>query len=165
MEEIKVNLENLNKVERENLLALVEKANAPKNKAWKPLIGETYYFLFSEGDVAKDLGGFNPVVQNRYALGNCFRTKEEAQFEANRLKVLAQWKRLSIESGEADNPWDNKHEHYYVFYEYKSGKLLYNNNRITQCTNVHFASEKAIENAIKVVGEENIKRYILGVKE
>ena len=45
MDEIKVNLENLTDAEREQLLSIIEKANKPKNKVWKPKYGEYYWYI------------------------------------------------------------------------------------------------------------------------
>ena len=43
MDEIKLNMENLTKEEREQLLKLVEKANRKESKVWKPKYNDKYY--------------------------------------------------------------------------------------------------------------------------
>ena len=81
MDNITVNMENLSEEERASLVALIEKANKPQSKVWKPKEGDAYFFVWSDGTV----------------IGDCFRTKEEAEEKVKELKVKAKWKRLSIE--------------------------------------------------------------------
>ena len=61
-----------------------------KRKPWKPKRGETYWYVEKDGDVLEM--EWHPCRYmsnhvNRYKLGNCYRTKEEA--EANRGKWVA----------------------------------------------------------------------------
>ena len=61
-----------------------------KRKPWKPKRGETYWYVEKDGDVLEM--EWHPCRYmsnhvNRYKLGNCYRTREEA--EANRDKWVA----------------------------------------------------------------------------
>lgn len=51
---------------------------------------------------------------------------------------------------------------YYLYYNHKNKKIAIDCNRITQKPSVHFKSEKLIEQAIEILGEETIK-LALGV--
>lgn len=42
---ISVNLNNLSDEERQTLISLIEKANKPKSKVWKPEKNETFFFI------------------------------------------------------------------------------------------------------------------------
>lgn len=58
-----------------------------KRKPWKPEYGETYWYVEKDGDIWER--EWHPCRHmsdhmNRYKLGNCYRTREEA--EANRDK-------------------------------------------------------------------------------
>ena len=46
---ITINMENLSQEERTALLSLIEKANKPKSKVWKPESDEMYYYSCSDG--------------------------------------------------------------------------------------------------------------------
>lgn len=61
-----------------------------KRKPWKPKRGETYWYVEKDGDIWEM--EWHPCRYmsdhvNRYKLGNCYRTREEA--EANRDKWIA----------------------------------------------------------------------------
>ena len=61
-----------------------------KRKPWKPKRGETYWYVEKDGDICEM--EWHPCRYmsdhvNRYKLGNCYRTREEA--EANRDKWIA----------------------------------------------------------------------------
>ena len=166
MKEIKLNLENLTDAEREQLMDLVEKANKSKSKVWKPERGDKYWCIGWAGAVLSDKWLNKIDDKEAYAIGNCFRTEEEIKEEITRRKMLKRWKDLSIESGEDDNPWDGNSLHWYAYLDYFHGECLacfgskYDRYDIT-----YFPTRKACEEAIKELGKENVKKYILGVKE
>lgn len=58
-----------------------------KHKPWKPIINDIYYFVRSDGDVSSAQWISNVWDHSIYKLGNCYRTREEA--EANRDKWIA----------------------------------------------------------------------------
>lgn len=61
-----------------------------KRKPWKPKRGETYWYVEKDGDIWEmewHSCRYMSDHVNRYKLGNCYRTREEA--EANRDKWVA----------------------------------------------------------------------------
>lgn len=64
---------------------------------WKPKIGNTYYYIDASNHAVSDV--FNPIISildhDRISIGNCFKTKEEAQAMVDWLKA----KQRLIESG------------------------------------------------------------------
>lgn len=165
MNEIKLNLENLSDAEREQLMALVGKANKQKSKVWKPEYGDVYHLigLGCSGDIGK-LTWYNDESDiEAYELGNVFRTEEEAKEEITRRKILTKWKRLSIESGENENPWDREHGHYTVYFS--KDRVLIQCIVANKMSTTYFASKRSIIHAISEIGENNVKKYILEVNE
>lgn len=161
MSTITIDLDNLTAEEQETVKRLAEK----KKPYWVPEKGETYFLIDEYGftaDTRNDkLNGDNFAI----SIGNCFRTREEAEEAVTRLRMQTKWKRLSLEAGEADNPWDGKHKHYYAYwdsYEKKIGND-YNSGLIDGL--IHFPSEESLKAAIAEIGKENVKKYILGVTE
>src|SRR5574344_1920857 len=51
------------------------------DKAWKPKEGDTYYYLYSDGDIAIVKWNDNTMDNSRYNIGNCFKTEELATKE------------------------------------------------------------------------------------
>lgn len=74
----------------ELLSGLLSKKYTIKRKPWKPERGETYWYVEKDGDIWER--EWHPCRymskhMNRYKLGNCYRTREEA--ETNRDKWVA----------------------------------------------------------------------------
>lgn len=122
--DIKVNLNNLTEDERNTLLSLVEKGNKPKNKIWKPKYDEGYYASDSSGAVLETTWN-TEIDEQMYDIGNCFKTKKEAEFEVERLKVIAELKRYAQEHNECEVDWSNANQFkYYLYYSYALKKFF-----------------------------------------
>lgn len=163
MNEIKINMDNLSEDERNQLMKLIEKTNEPKSRVWRPECGECYYYINACGAVCASRWTEVGLDNECYDIGNVFRTKEEAAEEVKRRKILAKWKRLSIESGEASNEWNKKNEHWFVFFLYNKIEVTFGIAIKSEAT--YFQTKESILNAIEDIGEENVKKYILGIKE
>ena len=165
MNEIKINLDNLTAEEREQLMKLVEKGGKPEPKVWEPKEGEKYWFLNSWSEV-KEVTYFDDTLSKRLlAFGNLFPTREAANEERKRKVMIARWKRLSIEAGEDDNSWDGEHHHWAVSWDYRGKRFQYFAYESSKYMNHHFPSADSLKAAIAELGEENVKKYILGVRE
>lgn len=163
---LNVNLENLTAEERDNLMKLVEKSQEKKSKVWKPESGEKYFTLTGRGEVI-DLYWFSGSEDiDRFEIGNVFPTREVAEEEVTCRKMLTKWKRLSIESGEDENPWNNINGHWTVCYNYYAKEIdssaVFQNCKYEE---VYFSTKDSLLTAIKELGEDNVKRYILGVRD
>lgn len=89
---INVNLNNLTDGERDKLLALVEKANGSKEF---PAYGEKYFVILPYGKVVDHTNDHLCIDRGIVDLGNCFRTRKEAEFEVERLKVLHRMRKIA----------------------------------------------------------------------
>lgn len=69
---------------------------------WKPEIDEEYYCLGSDGSVMNDEWVGLSIDSDRFDIGNCFKTKEEAEKAVEKLKA---WKRLK-DSGLKFKDWN-----------------------------------------------------------
>lgn len=86
MSDIKVDLDNLTKVERETLLSLVKKANKSEPPIWVPDVGEEFFSVVSRGGIFthKRLQGTD--TEKFLKDGNIFKTRELAERMAERRK-------------------------------------------------------------------------------
>ena len=93
-----------------------------------------------------------------YAIGNVFRTQEEAEFRVEQLKVEAELRRFSRKfvAGERN---------YSFYFDHRINCICTTDYSYTQEDNIHFASEEIAQKAIDTVGEERIKRYYFGIIE
>ena len=124
-----------------------------------PQDGDEYWYVDDIGLLWLSVFGKGELSNDRVEMGNVFRSKEQAGFVAEKLKVEAELRKFSrpFESGE--NNYHISFETYDKFIDIDS--LLY---RQTQGV-FYFESREKAENAIEAVGEERIKKYIFGVEE
>ena len=168
MEEIKLNMENLTKEEREQLLKLVEKANRKESKVWKPQNGDKYYSIADYGCIFRciKVDANDCIDESRYAIGNCFKTREEAEFALERQKVIVELERFAKENNTIDNP------HWSLWYNMVSdeicarpfgGAITINNYGAAIIPS--FTSEELALEAAETIGKERLKKYYFGIKE
>lgn len=167
MEQITVNMENLNDSEREQLLAIIEKTNKPKDKVWKPEICENYYFIGSTNEVFKSSWSNCHSDKMRYILNNAFKTREEAEFEAKHREIRAELERFALKHNESETDWNNDcMPKYYIVYNHHFDRFdvyLYNWAQLSK--EIFFTSEEVARKAIDYIGEENIRKYYFKIKE
>lgn len=165
---IGINLHRYKKQEeRTTLLSLIEKANKPKNKVWKPEKGEKYYYSYSDGSIYYDSNLSSNIHKNRYAIGNCFKTKEEAEFALERQKVITELKRFALEHNEEEIDWSNINQNkYYLYFHHDKNYTCISActyYQYTQC--IYYTSIEIARAAIQEIGEERLKKYYFEVKE
>ena len=130
-----------------------------------PQEGDTYYYLYSDGAVGYDKyhAVFDTEI-NRLSLGNYFKTKEEAEFEVERLKVLHEMKQFAEPK---DYKWDSFNEHHYIYCRFLNNNNFVEIGNLNSCKSdeIYFESEEDAKACIKAVGEDRIKKYYLGIED
>lgn len=147
--------------ERLNELEKMYNSLTPPYKRWRTLIGNFYYFIVSGGEVRPAQEGKTKLDDQYYAIGNYFKTEEEAEFEVERLKVIAELREWATPVDKFD--WSNTTENKYLI-QLKNDTvgnfwLVVDVWRKYQFCDLVFASEEMAENAIEAVGEERIIKY------
>jgi hypothetical protein len=147
--------DELAKMQKSNEDAIKEEVKIePPNKRWRAKEGEPYWHL-TEDEVYCDIEYATSIDYSRYTLGNYFKTKEEAEFECERLKVVN-------ELSEWVTPYRNKG--LYAFYPHMSDtakrfKIDIAKTSIPPLDFLYFESEKIAKKAIKAEGEDRILKY------
>ena len=149
-----VDMTNLSDDERKQLIALMEKANTPKDNRWKPQHRDKYYYFNSFGEVNSDHWSDHRVDKGRFAIGNCYETEEAAQFAAEKRKVIAELKQFT------DDQHNGGCEYYYLVCGSDKGNIrIHHGDMYTG--ELHFATEELAKQAIATVGADRIKKYYL----
>ena len=169
MEEIKLNMENLTKEEREQLLKLVEKANKKESKVYKPQDGDEYFFIDDQGKFLYSFWNCSyshiHVDTDRYSMGNCFKTKEEAEFALERHKVIVELERFAKDP----NLPVNVYLYCYEISNCEKNGMLKNavaaGRYYSALGTVAFSDVPTANNAIKTIGEDRLKKYYFGIVE
>lgn len=162
---LQINMNNLTDEERNTLLSLVKKANKPKNKVWKPEVKEEFYTLFGDGSINELTWLNNAGEIKRYELGNCFKTKEEAKFAVEKLKVITELKRFALEHNEGEIDWNTRKKNFYIYYSYYINRIDIDFATHMRESIVYFTSREIAEQAIQEIGEERLKKYYFEVNE
>lgn len=162
MDNITLNMENLSESEREQLIKLVEKANKQENNnVWKPENNETYWCI---SDTKIDYYNYTNDRIDRflYEMGNCFKSKEEAEFAVKRAKVIAELRRFADENNdklEFKNMYQKK---YFIEYGARNDNLHIEYVITNVPVGIYFSSESIARDAIKSIGEVRLKKYYFG---
>lgn len=89
-----------------------------KRDVWKPEKDEEYYVIDPDGDVYSDNWANMDTDELVYEIGNCFKTREEAEKAVEKAKIYTQLKRLAEEENTEPIDWTNeKQTKYYIAYE------------------------------------------------
>ena len=94
------NLEKIRELKEEiaRLQGRIEEIEKSEQKSsrWKPELGEVYWFISGHGGIVYAVWQGNREDIGRYAIGNIFPTKEAAEFEAERLRVIAEMQEFAF---------------------------------------------------------------------
>jgi GDP-D-mannose dehydratase len=98
----------------------------------------------------------------RIAIGNCYKTKEEAEQVVKKMKVMAELKRLADKSWKeagVEIDWsDDNISKYFVRYDPNESYLLIDHNySIKNINDFYFRSEEKAKEAIDKIGEDRLK--------
>lgn len=129
---------------------------------WKLQEGDIYWFINDTGQAIKDRWTNHPYDRGRYAIGNCYQTKEECEFAIEKLKVIAELKEYEEPK---NSVWDEKSVHYYIYYNYFIEKVDIGWVQMAKQNEIYFESREKVQQALDAVGEQRIKKYYLEVEE
>ena len=163
---LNVNMNNLEEDERKQFIALIEKANKPKSKIWKPSnSNRAYFYITTNGNVNYDCWGGEQFDESRYKLGNCYPTKEDAEFAAEAYKVYVELKHYAEEHNDTEIDWTTVNTKVVIAYRHNSKMIHYVYVHSTQdIGQIYFSSEKIAKAAVEEIGEDRIKKYLFRVE-
>ena len=151
--------------ELQEKLAEAEKIKVNELKRWKPKYDETYWLVDYNGNICNATWYGEPDDEWAYLIGNCFETKEEAEEYKKQIEYIARYKNYIEEHSEPIN-WNNiKQLKYGAYYDLQENQIGMDEvySFIDQGT-IYASSEQVIWDAIKEIGEDNFKKYVLEVK-
>lgn len=153
----------INELEKQ-LTELKEELNNPESKVFKPEYGEIYYYIYSVGVIDYDDWLDTAVNISRYAIGNCFATSEEAEFEIERLKVITELKRFAEGHNEPIDWNDRQTVVHYIAYDYLDKEVCIYFTLDVKSNDIYFSSKEIANQAVKEISEDRIKKYYLMVE-
>ena len=154
-------LDEINKTKEH--LANMEKMLKECNERWKPKENEAYFYIISTGMVEQDLWNrpFDLDVEQRYNFYNCFKTREQAEAEVEKILVRRQLENIAKRLNKSEKiDWNNDSQAKYrielycdeiktnYYFTYKTQGAVY-------CLDKNF-----LNTAIKEIGEERLINYL-----
>lgn len=141
-----------------------------EKKWWEPELDEKYYIICGDGSIDYNNYDFDNADKRFMAIGNCFQTKEQAEFMAEKLKVIHELEKFAYENnGEEIMSYFKTllKAKYFLRIEIRSNKLevVSSPNYEYLPFHIYFDSEELAKKAIETIGEDRIKKYYFGVKE
>lgn len=137
-----------------------QKKKETKNH-WKPITSEKYFFTYSDGDVDSVIWTENKADKGRYGLRNVFRTKEDAEFEVERRKIIAELQNYADDhNGEITHPSD---AFWIAFDEDDMSITVETDSYLPPVGAVLFSNADTACNAIEEIGEDRIIKYMFGI--
>ena len=128
-----------------------------ENKRWKPELEERYYFI-TQGGTIQITCNTDDGDSFRLFTNNCFKTKEEAKFRLEQIKVYNELKNFADE-----NNTDIKDYRFLI--NIQSGDLNINYyTYMHHIGEIGFSSKELAQQAIEKVGEDRIKKYLFEVE-
>ena len=151
-----MNLQEELKSLKERIAELEELA---KEEQEFPRDGDVYWYINPLGFTFHDEWSGFISEGHKIEIGNVFKTKEQADFAVEKLKVEAELRKFS-------RPFEEGENNYYIFFETYNkfiaiDSILY---RKTQGA-FYFESKEKAKQAISTVGADRIKKYIFEVEE
>lgn len=125
-----------------------------------PRLGEQYCFVDTDGYVVYAYWGDNTIDNYRKDFLRIFKTKKECK------RYLEIQKAFKEESKNFEPNWkDGSQDKYYLYYDYDRDNieiiLAWSNRAAT----LYFESREVLEELIARFGEEDIKKYYLGIED
>ena len=134
-------------------VVIQEQAETKTPIGWVPRDGEVYYFVDYDGSINSETNNstFDDSPAKHHKV---FRTEEEAQFYAEKMKVERELEKFASEfvCGEFN---------YSIFWDYAIEKFRYQKNKVFIGNLTYFESKEKAQEAIQAVGEDRIKKYYL----
>lgn len=122
-----------------------------------PLDWDEYWYIDINGDAVSEKWLGVDIEKDMFEIGNFFKTKEQAEFAVEKLKVEAELRKFSSPFKEGENNYNIFFEAYGKFVDIDC--VLYRQMQGT----IYFESREKAQEAIETIGEERIKKYLFEV--
>lgn len=119
---------------------------------------DDYWYVDADTEVLSKKWYNSEYDEGRLSIDNIFKTKDQAEFTAEKLRVEAELRKYS-------RPFVWGEENWTLYMSaYRNIFLGYENDEVCQGV-IYFGSEDKALEAIETVGAERIKRYIFRVED
>ncbi len=157
--------EILNEIEKtKEHLANMEKMLEKCDEKWKPEEGEIFYYLNSYNIAISETWNASYSDAGHYNIYNCFKTREQAEQEAEKVLVRRQLEDIARRLNKGENlDWSNNSQGKYYLYLWLGEELEQHIASVRLIQGVIYCLDSNFLNvAIQEIGEERLKKYLRG---
>ena len=151
---------------KEHLASMEKMLKGCEYERWKPEEDEMYYFVMSTGKVKHAYWNvYATIDKERYNYHNCFRTKEQAKAEAEKILITCQLETIArrLNAGRKIDWANTTQRKYLIYFNHHCDRIDLDNFKIHQVQGVIYCLDKNfLDEAIKEIGEERLKAYLKG---
>lgn len=154
-------LDEINKTKEH--LANMEKMLEKCDEMWKPEKGEMFYYLNSYNIAISETWDASYSDAEHYNIYNCFKTREQAEQEAEKVWVRRQLEDIARRLNKGQKiDWDTEEQSKYYICIDNEG-IGYNVNFTEKAQGVVYCLDGKFKDiAIQEIGEERLKSYLRG---
>lgn len=168
---LNLNFDVLKNDEKKHLEELIYKTIPKEERIWKPDFDEGYFFInsngrreegFWDGTIYSNDNSEETIDENRYNIGNCFKTKEKCESIIEKLKIRTELKRFAEQHNDIIEWCDTSIPKYEITYDHSTGKLfVMSEYDLKRMHGIYFSSDFIAQLAIGTIGEERIKKLFV----
>lgn len=150
--------EELQKLREEFDRRIKELEDKYNSQEERPKYGDNYWVINDKGETVAYYWADDSFDETALENNAIFKTKEEAEFEAERLKVLRQLEKMG-------SPYDDQFGNWCIYLD-TNGNLDHYCEMGEGCFvygDYYFRSEEEVKEAIEKIGEDRIKKYLFRV--
>lgn len=149
--------EKVEELERQVKELKAEVERKENTEDW-PKCGDIYWLIGVGGETFHDYWKEDTIYEDCLAIGNCFKTKDDAKFAVEKLKVIHELKQFA-------RPHVGGGKDICIYYNNHKDCLAVTVTGSFQYAELYFESKERAREAINAVGEDRVKKYYLGVAE
>lgn len=147
-------IEELEK-QAKSILEEIEKLKKEETLEFKK--GDDYFFINANGFISNLTWNNTAWDNSLYSIGNCFKTREEAEKAVEKAKIYTQLKRLAEEISTEPIDFENNQTKYYISYSWETSELILNYSHNIQHQGIIYCTKSDfLKIARKHIGEENL---------
>lgn len=151
-----MNLQEELKALKERIAELEELA---KEEREFPQEGHWYWYITSDAGIGMSSWEEFEYQKEQLSIGNIFRTREQAEFALEKLKIEAELRKFS-------RPFEYGKLNYFLFFDIDVDNFKTDFSRYSSAQGaIYFESKEKAQQAVSTVGVERTKKYIFGVED
>ena len=130
-------------------------------KRWRAQEGKDYWYIDSDCEIYKEFDRNDDYDNARYVIGNYYKTEEEAEKTAEKMKIYTQLKDLALRLNQGRKvDWNSSVQaKWHIYYDHNDSLITtIGNHSYQDLGQIYCLDKNFLEIAKQEIGEENLKK-------